>query len=94
MTTLIVIALVAVVPRIPSGAALVGAAVAVGGAAGNLVAALLWTNGVPDPIVFRTASAGLAFNFADVFVFVGDAVMLSAVLIYALRNRALLRTSV
>jgi len=94
VTTFIVIGLVAAVPRIASRAAVLGAAIAVGGALGNLVAAVFWTNGVPDPLVVGGQSMGIAFNLADLFVFVGDALMVSAVLIYALRNRAALRTSV
>lgn len=93
-TTFVVIGLVATVPRIASRAALIGAAIAVGGALGNLVAAVLWTGGVPDPLVVVGHSVGIAFNLADVFIFVGDATMISAVLVYALRNRAVLQTSV
>lgn len=94
VTTFIVIGLVVTVPRIASRATLVGAAIAVGGALGNLAAAVLWRGGVPDPLVLVGHSVGIAFNLADVFIFVGDAMMVSAVLVYALRNRALLRTSV
>lgn len=93
-TTLIVAGLVTTVPRIASRAAFAGAAVAVGGALGNVVAAVLWTHGVPDPLVLGNSSVGIAFNFADVFIFAGDVTMVSAVLIYALRNRAVLRASV
>ena len=45
-------------------------------------------------IVVAGPSVGVAFNLADVFIFVGDATMVSAVLVYALRNRAVLRASV
>jgi lipoprotein signal peptidase len=94
MTTLIVVGLVLTVPRIASRAAFFGAAIAVGGALGNLAAAMLWSRGVPDPLIVGNSSVGIAFNLADVFIFVGDATMLSAVLIYALRNRAALGVSV
>jgi lipoprotein signal peptidase len=94
LTTFVVIGLVATVPRIASRAALMGVAIAVGGALGNLAAAVFWTSGVPDPLVLAGHSLGIAFNLADVFIFVGDATMISAVLVYALRNRAVLRTSV
>jgi lipoprotein signal peptidase len=93
VTTFVVIGLVLLVPRLPSRAALMGAAVATGGAIGNLVSVLVWAQGVPDPLVVGTAVHGIAFNLADVFVFMGDAVMLSAAVVYALRNRARLRTS-
>jgi lipoprotein signal peptidase len=92
--TLIVFCLLAFVPRLPSRAALVGAAVAAGGALGNMISAVAWAKGVPDPLVVGGPARGIAFNLADVFVFVGDAVMLSAVLVYALRNRAQLRVDV
>ncbi len=94
LTTVVVIAIVALVPRFPSSAARTGAAIAVGGALGNLMAVLIWAQGVPDPIVVTAASTGIAFNLADVFVFVGDAIMLSAVVIYAIRNRAVLHSTV
>jgi lipoprotein signal peptidase len=94
VTTLVVIGLLVFVPRLPSSAVLLGAAVAAGGALGNMISAIAWAQGVPDPLVVGSPARGIAFNLADVFVFVGDAVMLSAVLVYALRNRAQLRTNV
>ncbi len=93
VTTVVVIGLVAFVPRIASRATLFGASVAVGGALGNVVAEVVWAQGVPDPLVIGGVTGGIAFNLADVFVFTGDALMLSAALVYALRNRAALRTS-
>jgi lipoprotein signal peptidase len=87
-TTLVVVGLVLLVPRLPSRAALLGAAVATGGALGNLVSAIVWAQDVPDPFVVDAAAHGIAFNLADVFVFIGDAMMLSAVVVYALRHRA------
>ena len=94
VTTVVVIALLLFVPRLPSRAALLGAAVAAGGALGNMVSAIAWAQGVPDPLVVGGPAHGMAFNLADVFVFIGDAVMLSAVLVYALRNRMRLRVHV
>jgi lipoprotein signal peptidase len=94
VTTFVVIGLLVFVPRLPSRAALLGAAVAAGGALGNLISAIAWAQGVPDPLVVAGRAHGIAFNLADVFVFVGDALMLSAVLVYALRNRAQLRVNV
>lgn len=60
--------------------------VVLGGAAGNLVSFALWPSlaGVPDPIV----AAGIAFNVADVAVVTGFALLLPAVLVFAVRNRA------
>jgi lipoprotein signal peptidase len=89
-----VVALVALVPRFPSRTAQVGAGIAAGGALGNLVSVLAWSQGVPDPIVWEGATRGVAFNLADVFAVAGDAVMISALIVHVMRNRALLRTSV
>jgi lipoprotein signal peptidase len=86
--------LLVLVPRIPSGAIAVGAGIAAGGALGNLVSALVWSEGVPDPIVVRVAAGGVAFNLADVFVLTGDAVLLCAAAVHALRNRGRLRERV
>jgi len=94
VTTVVVVGLVLLVPRLPSPAALVGAAVATGGALGNLVSVIVWRQGVPDPLVVGAAARGIAFNLADVFVFVGDTLMLSAVVLYALRHRAQLRARI
>jgi lipoprotein signal peptidase len=59
--------------------------VVLGGAAGNLVSFALWPSlsGVPNPIV----AAGIAFNFADVAVVTGLALLLPAILVFAARNR-------
>ena len=76
------------VPRLPSTAAAVGAGVACGGALGNLVSLLAWTQGVPDPFVIAGATHGLAFNLADLFAVSGDALLLSAVILYGMQQRA------
>ena len=79
--------LVALVPRIASNAASIGAGIACGGALGNLVSVLAWTDGVPNPLVLATATQTIAFNLADVFALGGDAVLLSAAVIHGLRHR-------
>jgi lipoprotein signal peptidase len=86
--------LVALVPRLPSPAASVGAGLAAGGALGNLVSVLAWSDGVPDPLVVAGARYGVAFNLADVFALGGDALLLSAAILYSLRNRSRLRQPV
>ena len=83
--------LVVLVPRLPSTAAAVGAGVACGGALGNLVSLLAWSQGVPDPFVVAGATHGLAFNLADLFAVSGDALLLSAVILYGMQQRAKLR---
>jgi lipoprotein signal peptidase len=79
--------LVVFVPRVPSRAALLGAAIACGGALGNLVSLLVWSQGVPDPIVVHGPTQDVAFNLADVFAVTGDAVLLAAVVLHGLRGR-------
>ena len=86
--------LVALVPRLPSSAASLGAGLAAGGALGNLVSVLAWSDGVPDPLVVTGARYGIAFNLADVFALGGDALLLSAAVVCALRNRARLHERV
>lgn len=90
----LVVGLVVFVPRFPSRVAVIGAAIAAGGALGNLISLLAWSRGVPDPIVVQGATSGLAFNLADVFAFVGDALLLSAVVLHGVRHRARLRETI
>ncbi|TML66460.1 MAG: hypothetical protein E6G13_13675 [Actinobacteria bacterium] len=89
-----VLALVAVVPRFPSRFAHVGAGIAAGGALGNLISVLAWSQGVPDPIVWQGATHGIAFNLADVFALGGDALLLGAIAVHSLRHRDELRLPV
>jgi lipoprotein signal peptidase len=90
----LVTGLVLLVPRIPSNAAALGAGIACGGALGNFVSLLAWSQGVPDPLVLAGAMEGIAFNLADLFALGGDALLLSAVVVYGLRNRERLRARV
>jgi lipoprotein signal peptidase len=90
----LIASLVILVPRLPSNAAAVGAGVACGGALGNLVSLLAWAQGVPDPIVVVGATRGLAFNLADLFAVGGDALLLSAVILYGLHRPAYLHARV
>ena len=87
----VVLGLIVFVPRVPSRVAVFGAAVAAGGALGNLVSLFVWQQGVPDPLVVQGATHGIAFNLADVFAFTGDLVLLSAVVVHGARQRERLR---
>src|ERR671934_1981196 len=89
--TVVIVALVVLVPRVPSNAAAVGAGIACGGALGNLVSLLAWSRGVPDPLVLAAHTYGLAFNLADLFALTGDALLLSAIVIHGVRHRQTLR---
>jgi lipoprotein signal peptidase len=83
----ITLLLVLSVPRVPSRALAVAGGVAAAGAFGNLVSALVWRGGIPNPIVMGQ----IAFNIADLCAVTGAiAVVLGAVL-FALRHPALLR---
>jgi lipoprotein signal peptidase len=87
----LIAALVVLVPKLPSTAAAFGAGLACGGALGNLVSLLAWSQGVPDPFVIAGATHGLAFNLADLFAVTGDTVLLSTVILYGMQQRARLR---
>jgi lipoprotein signal peptidase len=86
--------LVFVVPLVPWTPVAIGAGIAAGGAIGNLVSLLVWSGGVPDPLVLRGAAGGIAFNLADVFVFCGDLLLLSSAAVFAMRHRGRLRLPV
>jgi lipoprotein signal peptidase len=86
----LIAALIVLVPRLPSNVAAIGAGIACGGALGNLVSLLAWTQGVPDPFVVAGATHGLAFNLADLFAVGGDSVLLSVVVLLGLQRRAAL----
>jgi lipoprotein signal peptidase len=90
----VITALVVLVPRVPSNAAACGAGIACGGALGNFISLLAWSQGVPDPLVVSGTQFGLAFNLADLFAITGDALLLSAIVLYGMRHRARLRESV
>src|SRR3982751_5797979 len=79
--------LVLFVPRVPSNTAAIGAGVACGGALGNLISLFAWARRVPDPLMITSGVHAVAFNLADLFALAGDALLLSAIALYGLRNR-------
>lgn len=83
-------AIFVLVPRVASRGLAVAGGIAAAGALGNLVSALAWRGGVPNPIV----DGGIAFNLADVFVLAGAVALVVGALLHALRNPALLRQPV
>jgi len=85
----IALALLVLVPRVPSLGAALGAGLAAGGALATLIAGLAW-NGVPDPLVH----GDIAFNVSDVAIALGDAILIGAVLVHAWVHRAELRRPV
>ena len=80
-------AIVLFVPRVPSRPFAVAGGVAAAGALGNLVSALAWRDGVPNPIVVGR----LAFNIADLYALVGAAGLVVGAAAFALRHPDLLR---
>jgi len=80
-------AVLVLAPRVPSAALSLGAGTTTGGALGMLVAALVWSRGVPDPLIRGT----VAFNLADVAIAVGDAILLGSALLIVWRQRHVLR---
>ena len=79
--------LVHFVPRVPSRTLAVAGGVAAAGAFGNLVSALAWRGGIPNPIV----AGDIAFNIADLCAVTGAAGLVVGAVVFALRNPALLR---
>jgi hypothetical protein len=61
------LALVWFVARVHSRALSIAAGVAVGGALANALSAVVWSSGVPDPLV----AGGFAFNVADLCAVAG-----------------------
>jgi lipoprotein signal peptidase len=68
----------------------VAGGVATAGALGNLVSALAWRGGIPNPIVL----GDVAFNVADVCAVVGSASLVVGAAAFALTHPALLREPV
>ena len=83
-------AVLVLAPRVPSLTLSLGAGTAAGGALGTLVAALVWSRGVPDPLV----RGSIAFNLADVAIAAGDAILLASALFVAWQRRHQLRQPV
>ena len=83
-------AIVAFVPRVPSRALSVVGGVAAAGALGNLVSALAWRGGIPNPIVV----GDVAFNIADVCAVAGALGLVLGAALFALTHPALLREQI
>ena len=81
------VALLMLAPRVPSLALSLGAGIAAGGALGTFVAALAWSEGVPDPLV----GGSVAFNVADVAIAVGNALLVASTLLVGWQRRHALR---
>jgi lipoprotein signal peptidase len=87
IATVLTVFLVWFVPRVPSRALAVAGGVAAAGAFGNLLSALAWRGGVPNPIVVGE----VAFNVADLCAVTGAIALVLGCVLFALRHPALLR---
>ena len=81
---------VAFVPRVPSRVFAVAGGIAAAGAGGNLVAALVWRDGVPNPLV----AGAVAFNLADVYAVAGAGALVAGAVGFAIRHPNLLHERV
>lgn len=82
--------LVVFVPRVPSRSLAVAGGVAAAGAFGNLVSALAWRGGIPNPIVV----GDVAFNVADLCAVGGSIALVLGAVVFGLRHPTLLRQPV
>jgi thiosulfate reductase cytochrome b subunit len=73
--------------RIPSRAVAIGAGVMSGGVAGNLLSARANDNRVPNPLVIGDYATGIAFNAADIFILVGNLLLMVSLMAVTIRNR-------
>src|SRR5258708_11404789 len=64
----VVARLVFVVPLVAWTPGALGAGIAAAGAIGDLLSLLVWSGGVPDPLLLRGAGRGIAVNLPDRFV--------------------------
>ena len=73
--------------RIPSRAVAIGAGILSGGVAGNLSSARANDNRVPNPLVLGDNLTGVAFNAADVFILVGNLILMISLMVVTIRHR-------
>ena len=72
---------------VPSRAVAVAAGVLGGGVLGNLVSARADANRVPNPLVIGGYGHVIAFNLADVFILLGNALLMTALIVTAVHHR-------
>ena len=73
--------------RVPSRWVAIGAGILSGGVAGNLSSARANDNRVPNPLVLGDNLSGIAFNAADVFILVGNLVLMISLMVVTIRHR-------
>jgi hypothetical protein len=72
---------------VPSRLVAVAAGVMSAGVLGNLVSARWDGNWVPNPFVIGHYGHGFAFNLADVFFLLGNLLLMSALIVFAIHHR-------
>src|SRR5207342_3335100 len=72
---------------VPSRLVAVAAGVMSGGALGNLVSARWDGNWVPNPLVIGHSGHGFAFNLADVFLMLGNLLLMTALIVFTVHHR-------
>lgn len=78
---------------VPSRAVALSAGIAAGGVLGNLLSARWWTEGVPNPFLYRTDHVVVAFNLADVCIVGGVLLLVAALVRTSFEHRHLLPES-
>ena len=73
--------------RVPSRAVAICAGVMSGGVGGNLLSARWNDNRVPNPLFLGDHVNGIAFNAADVFILVGNLLLMVSLIVVTVRNR-------
>jgi hypothetical protein len=75
--------LLALTPRIGSGAVSMGSGLASGGALATVVCGLAWRDGVPNPLT----RGDVAFNLADVAIALGVVLLIGGALLHGWLER-------
>jgi lipoprotein signal peptidase len=88
---LIVVAGCLALARVPSTAVALAAGVTAGGAAANVISCAVSGWSVENPLVVGGATAGVAFNLADVFALTGILLLMVTTSVFSIRNRERLR---
>jgi thiosulfate reductase cytochrome b subunit len=81
--------LVAIVPltKLPSNAVTLGAGFLSGGVLGNLISGAADHLTVPNPLMIGTSTGGIAFNFADAFILIGNLILMVSLSVFVIRHR-------